>query len=549
MATNQIETEITPDETYNHLLTNHQEKEIKGTPSEDFLLKMLHPPRAQRFEGLPTNDTRSQVTTEYVNMVLQSASRAFTGSGTTYTLLTNPTRLAFLQLSGLRILQIAFVISAAGDKFFQDVANTVVNSLYDFKNRFAQDVQLYRPTYRSHTSTLNATMFNNTGMVSVNQFNPNIMFRGFTSSFALQKPAEFVEFITSLYKTGSVQQIDAKSPDFEKQINLWRKYPKWIRDDISERLNLKTGLNLSPDANIQILYLGAIGNSSDFVPDSAQILTQSSRSYGGPAKEGTFTVSRLNTLTPEWLSSSNMSTSTFSEGLFQCFIGYREIGGPIHILALDDPTSPAPLTTRIPLFDTAWSDNMTASWTLYEGLSYNAQALPTANQQILIHKFYQGAELQPALQSSFAGMARLAPRPNMMLMQKLMDAFYDQKDSMPARYNFLGTLLKAGSNLIMKHAPKIFTSFMGEIGEMNGKTKNKKEKKETEEIGELAEIGLNFMKSKNTSKKGSKKLEKVEKELDKAYIKAGKNANKAKAKQEVKKEKKILKKAAKSKKD
>jgi len=456
MATNQIETEVLPEaQTFDKLATNHQEKTIHGSPHDDFLLKMSHPPRSQAFAGLPTEDTRSQVCTEYVNQFLQIQSKYV--EGTTTFNRDNPTRVAFLQLTGLRILHIAFVTNLTDDRWYQDIANTAVNTLYNFKRNWTSDVQLYRPTFRSHTSTLNATAFNDTGMVAVNQFNPALLFQGVLSDFSTKETQLFIEHVKTNIKNGHYQVLKR---DEESE---WKVFPKFVRDEVKDKLNVEN-LKIDPNASIQILNLGSIGGVFDFVPDASQILTQSTRSYGSAAKEGTFTVTRLNTETPKFINAGNLKPSTDSfKGLYQCEIAWRAPDGGIILLGLTESDGISKL------YDTAWSSDKTASWTLYEGLSYNAQALPKSNQQILIHKYYLGAELQPSLQSAFAGMCRLAPKPCFKNMQDLMLLFYDMKDSMPARYNFFGTLISAGANLLKKHAPSVIKAVMGEVGSMAGK--------------------------------------------------------------------------------
>jgi len=560
MATNQIETEILPEETFNNLMSNKQEKEINAGPAENFLAKMIHPPRSQKFDGLPTNDTRSQVTVEYVQQEL-SIQPAFINGAGSFIPVANATRMAFLKLNGLRVNHVAFVvddrINVGDGKWYQDVRNTSINRLYNFERNWSSDVQLSRKTYSSHTSTLNATAFNNTGMVSVNQFNPSILFQGVLSEFATEQLQDFIGFAKDMLKSGHYKQISEtteidsdfeeltiqkrsnskprksviKNDKYDEQVAKWLQFPKFVRDEIMDKLEVNN-LDVDPNSNIQIINFGQIGGAADIVPDASQILTQSTRSFGNPAKEGTFTVYRLNTVTPAWKSSNQRATPT--SGLYSCYLNIRKPDGSVFALALYDQTSNATTST---LLDTAWTSDMTVSWTLYEGLTYNNQAAPTNNQSLLIHKFYDGAELQPALQSAFAGMARLAPKPNVMLMQKLMDAFYDQKDSMPARFNFLGTLVKTAGNLFMKHAPTIASKFLGEFGNVSKNGKGK-EKEEASELLDMADLLLKHQKGKGG--KAAKTAARIEKQAinhhAKSEVKREKRVAKRAAKKEVKKE-------------
>ena len=106
---------------------------------------------------------------------------------------------------------------------------------------------------------------------------------------------------------------DGKDIDDDLFQDKWQKaFPKYIRDDIYDyfHLNKNHVIRLDPDMLIQMIGLGESGIALDPIPNQGQILTQSTRSYGNKAREGAFVVQRLNTPTPSWLPSNNVSVST-----------------------------------------------------------------------------------------------------------------------------------------------------------------------------------------------------------------------------------------------
>nr|WAY16534.1 hypothetical protein [Hepelivirales sp.] len=196
---------------FNDLQQNDTEAQThtKGKPfnsSTAFLKKCIHPPSAvPEFSGMPTNDARSQVTVEYRNMGINKTPFVFsiaTVKAVTPEML-GSFDYAFLMPSGSRVLSIPFIYvdehsSPHGPYWSQDMNNVSVNELYNYNN-WSTDVNLFRPCYKSTTFSLNATMFNNTGMVVGNQFNPSILFAGNLLGFIQEMPLHAREFIRQCF--------------------------------------------------------------------------------------------------------------------------------------------------------------------------------------------------------------------------------------------------------------------------------------------------------------------------------------------------------------
>lgn len=419
--------------------------------SVSMIEKCTHPPKAvPGFCGLPTNDARSQVVVEYKNTKINTTPYIFDYG----TALVRPVvaadlgtfDYALLVTNGGRVLSIPFVYNSTTSNLQQDYNNVDVQDNYDF-TKFSTDATLYRPAYKSITTNLNATMFNDTGLVAGCQFNPNVLFAGTLLSMAHEEPKLLVEYAKLHHGKRNIH-VPWNHADIDKHTKNHSSFPSYIMADLVSKLGLPKDaiVDLDPNTSAQVVSFGKVntsGSQPSFVPSPSQILTLSTRSASWPAKEGTFGTSRLNTITPAWLAASN--TSVAGNQLYECYVFYLDSANSPHFVGLGDNKAPGPIGTT-PLYDTQWSKDMTWQWHFYQGLSLNSQA--STSFQLLIKKYYTGYEVQPAFTSAWAGMVKLAPKPDLTAMQAMMDIFYDQKDIMPAKYNFLGSLVKLAGPLI-----------------------------------------------------------------------------------------------------
>ncbi len=436
--------------------------------NESLVRKCVHPPSAvPGFEGLPTNDARSQVLLQFMEIGLNKTPVVATATdGPTVEL--TPADLSTFNYgliipNGLRVKSIPFVTNNGnGNVLTQDLANVDILDAYDAK-RFYQDATVYRPVYRSTTAYLNATQFNNTGIVTVAQQNPNILFAGSLLTAAQSFP-QFLELYKALHRQhvaqGGLPHVGPRDPDHQLHREAFQRFSRSAQLDIQHALQLSPDQvpTLDPNTSIQLLGLGSSGTNSStaplqpgnqIFPTSSQLANMSARSYAGKARDGVFTVQRLNTIAPAWHAAGNFSTAAipnpanFNNGLYQCWYAWNyttNAGSGIYIAPFYENTTPpaSPALDNV-LLDTLWSSDMTFSYILFEGLSLNPQD-GAVSTQLLAKKYYLGYEAQPSPRSAWAGTVKLAPEPNLQAMQAMMDAFYQLKDGMPACYNFLGVL-------------------------------------------------------------------------------------------------------------
>nr|QYF50006.1 MAG: putative structural protein [Heilongjiang sediment hepe-like virus 1] len=445
----------------------HRDNEIQTfsasmSPKQSFLHKTLHPPSAiPGYLGMPTNDARSQVVVNWrsVNMMNKPIIADFTSGKTRYV---TPTDLesfdiAFLVPNGARVQQIAFINNATINRMDQDYNNTILQDNYNFKN-WQEDARLYRFAYGSTTTYLNATAFNNIGMVSVAQFNPSILFSGTLITFAEEMSYKFIKFIKDTRKCSST---------LSSQMELHPSFPKFICDELNQFKSV-LDLNIDPNTTIQVINFGSTGLPvSTIVPTNTQINAMSMRSYTGLAKEGTFSISRNNTISPEWLTATNTSPSNLA-GLYQCYYYNIDASGLPHFIPFKENADVGVTLASAPtLKDTLWSKDSTWTWYRYSGLSMNPNT--STSTSMLITKNFRGFEIQPCAASAWSGMMQLGPKPDLEAMQALMDAFYELKDGMPARYNFWGVI----ADIAMQGAKTFGTAALGYLVNKAGDLLNK----------------------------------------------------------------------------
>lgn len=473
-----------------------QTKAVSTNPQIAFIQKCIHPPSAlPGYLGIPTNDARSQVCLEWRRMNLNNTPY-FYDFGTSKVRAVLSADLgqfdyAFLHVNGCRVMSIPFIYNVTKNTMTQDLNNVQTISQYNWK-QWHVDANLHRVVYKSTTHTLNATAFNNTGIVVGNQFNPSLLFVGVASQFADSQPTNFRRWVKDMLAIGHFQ---ITSDAVERE--TYNTFPKHIREDVNEFCSLKSGtaLNINPDAKIQILNLGAavVGAAAaeSLVPSNDAILQNSLRSYGGKALEGAFSVQRLNTIAPAWCNSSNTvnTVSAPFPGLFYCYSYDIGTDGAGHFVAFTENAAIGDASTALKtLQDTMWTSDMTMSWVKFSGLSLNPTAGTAGypSTQLMAIKQYIGIEVQPTPISAWSAMMKLGPKPDLQSLQALMDGFYELKDVLPARYNFWGTLGSIAAQGLKTFGSSILENLMKGGGSKSESTsKNRKSKKEVAEVRDV----------------------------------------------------------------
>jgi len=467
------------------------------SPLDAFVAKSIHPPSAYaNYAGIPTQDTRSQVVANWRSVKMSGPL-----TGTDGTPGSTPTKTVFSDSSssrvyiipnGARVNSIELCstsdtsISVNSDTYYQNVNNGVDTNSYNFKN-WVSDTQLYRTAYKSTTFSLNTTAFNDVGIVTAYQFNPAILFAGTLLTLASEKLEHFKALVQCHLRRGTKLLIGSRDIEYEPKLETFQKFPKYIREELKEMLKYKGddfALDLDPNTTIQIVnfagasYLFNAGGVPGQFPTNS-ILQASAKSTSTLAKEGAFVVQRLNTLSPEWLAVGNTRSTGLpnTPGLYDCYTSSLDSAGAIHVdFFTENLTTPTP--TQVPriLRDTLWSKDMTWAIVKFEGLAYNNTV--AAGSQIIVRKTYVGLEIQPAPNSAWTGMMEPGPKPDLGAMQALMQANYELKDCMPARFNIWGILAKAASGIAKSPAAQSFLKNAAKalIGSFTEETKPSKKK-------------------------------------------------------------------------
>jgi hypothetical protein len=461
----------------------------KVNPQTACVQKLIHPPSAvPSFDGIPTNDARSQVLVQWRNAKIMDTPYIFDYTTSKVAAVTggdlNTFDYAILTTNGARVLSVGFVYNHTKNAMTQDLNNVDIQDSYGFTTHWQDDANLYRPVYRSLTTYLNATAFNDTGLVAGNQFNPSILFAGTLLELAHTKANYFYQFVSDGFRQGRYPIVRPEHADFDDVNTSYTAIPGYMRTEISRVLGLRQSdaLKLDPDTTIQVLNIGQVGPPTSTyptaVPTVSQIMNNSMRSYAGKAKEGTFTVSRLNTIAPRWLSASN--TRNGKGGLYECYTYTKSSDGGSHFVPIAE-NSAVGTTELTNLLDTLWTEDMTFSWTYYSGLSLNPQS--NVSYQMLIKKYYTGYEVQPTPRSAWSGMVKLAPKPDLLTLEALMDAFYELKECVPARYNFWGALGSMAASGLKTFGSSVLENLMKpKDKEIKNESSNKKEDDEISKL-------------------------------------------------------------------
>jgi hypothetical protein len=414
------------------------------TPSQAFVCKVTHPPTTvPEFSGLPTQDARTQVVYNMRNIdVLKTPVTFDYGTGKyASNSWADHNDYSIIVPTGARIKWFGCCYTyTAGtgltNTYIQDVGNVGVQDNFEFQN-WSNTVNLYRPCYKSITMYPNVTAFNNQGIVSVQQFNPNILFSGSMSSMSYEQPKLFNMALDHLYsiKGDDLFFTSETHSDFHHAL---------IENWFKTRKLRSRGVNLDPNNFLQIINMGKVGYESDsvsLVPTPSQIAQNSMRSYQDKFINGAFVVSRVNTLSPKWMSGSNTQMST--KGLYECWSYTIGSDDSTHLVQLSDSTSSGASLAPV-MLDTLWSSDMTWQIIRMQGISPN-MVTPSANNSATVSpiaiKHYYGIEAQPVWNGPWNGIARMSPKPSLSEMQALMDTFYEMPDGMPAKYNALGAFL------------------------------------------------------------------------------------------------------------
>jgi hypothetical protein len=427
------------DPTSNGTNTAQQQHKITNLhPEEAMILKCTHPPtNVPELEGLPTNDARTQCIIQWRNNeVLKVPLTRNDAIKTQSKDWKDINDYSLIIPTGARIKYFGVTYAdTTPANYDQDYANVGVQDNFNF-DLWRSTVNVYRPIYKSVTLYPNVTAFNNTGIINVQQFNPNILFAGKLLHMSYEQPEVFLKHLALMEKRGKLQ--------FTKELSDTT--PGLNHSAVQNYLTLSKskygGIQLDPSTDVQVVSFQNIGYASDnfsMVPTPSQIMTNSMRSYADKFVNGAFAVQRLNTVSPSWLTGDNLSNT----GLYECYTWTITNEGQTHYVPLtDQSTTPGVAISELKIMtDTLWTKDMTWTVMRMQGITANTQVNSDAATSPVAIKTYYGFEAQPVWNGPWNGLSKVAPKPNIMAMQALLDSFYEMPDAMPMKYNSWGTFL------------------------------------------------------------------------------------------------------------
>lgn len=303
---------------------------------------------------------------------------------------------------------------------------------YNFE-AWPTDVASHRKTYKSSTYYLNATNFNNQGVVVSAKFKPNIV-QGITLNELFQQHSNCKRSMENLKNAvqsfNSFEVVDFKNP--------------------------------STIVNVQFLDFGEAGsgkvNTIPFSPSlysnqllpltASDLLTFSPKAATRPAKDGAFVVQQQEDEIIPWVSSSTTSVAfaTLPPGLTLSFMRCVEDGAykyvPLYSSSTNGLTT-SPLTAEVPWSSLDWS------MTLFEGLTIpNTVGTTLTSVPYITIKSFLGLEIQPRPNTSLVTFQRTLPLPDDDAIKMAIGIMHARPDSLPAAANDLASIASTAIKFI-----------------------------------------------------------------------------------------------------
>jgi len=408
--------------------------------------KYEHPPAGTPadYAGIPDINNSPSVRTEY------RAVQNVQTYDTVGTVTTNYNKVLFLQLPSMTVPTFAFKYNTSGVR--AQLAADVVHNQGIATRQHLANFGSGRIAYKSCTYSLNATDFNNQGIVTVAQFRPNI------SSYNYASFAEYVRgrmskaradtFLASLKKSAR-----ADTDDFV--------------DVSSDKLGDATG------NSYLVITIGKVPVNST---DVAQL---SPNATVNPAKEGAFVVQRFSQPVVEYRDYAFAAQSVSKPAPIVgsgVLLEYIDAAGVVTFATISDTYYPSNTVLEdIALFD------FTCAWVHFEGLSVQpaSTTATTVTPPYITVKAITGVEAQALPGSMFTPFMENSAVYDSRALEFASMVTHARQDSLPARFNFWGALGSA----LLQAAPSIISTVKG----LFGKKESDKEKQVTRaEVDKLA---------------------------------------------------------------
>lgn len=438
--------------------------EVDTATGAAWIEKYLHPPCDKRstYAGIPDLNNTPSVHLEY-RAVNDFSAMEGDGKATSV----HPT-MAFLQTSSAYMPVYLFNNDLNNNIVRESLTQFQINPNLQVGN-MTSIASSGRIAYKSSTYELNATEFNNQGVVTVAQFRPNINLT--TNSVALLKYSKsknyekFVNILHHIYCNSEFEIIDEK-----KKYNKGDTLANKIHDIMASNAN----------NSIQIVTLGSIPQTS------TDVLMLSPKAVSTKATEGAFVVQHFSqpVATFKDFGNQNVKVGVATEvtGIPCFFELFDKSAGTVDIFPFFDPiTNPVRDMTDLP-----WSD-LTWSWVFFEGLSVanTATATSLVTAPYITVKSITGYEVQPLMDSVLSPLTTLSAVYDESALKFGSMVSHQMQDSMPAKMNAIGAMLAAA----LKAAPTIITT----IKSLFGKKETKKEAQTTKSTVDNLTAKVNYL--------------------------------------------------------
>jgi hypothetical protein len=438
--------------------------------------KYLHPPCAtpDDYAGYPDTNNSPSTDAEYKGLRdIKTFSTAGNPAITTYY-----DKVLLLHTSSAIAPVIPFKYTTDGT-LVQLGSDVILNRNINVQDMVAQNSS-GRISYKSTTSWLNATGFNNQGNVTTAQFRPNISVWPVVT--ALERVERFApEDRLRALRCFARDFAPSDEDDFEVIDDVNVAPALRIRSIeaqcsvLRKRLSLRSTTAVN-DA-IQVLILGNIPT------DPSQILMMSPNAVAESAKDGSFVVQRFSQ--PEIPYKDFAATGLIKPGGVSelngmpCYYFTEATSTTGQLVSLDVDSQPGNKTgtlVDLPWFDFLWG------WTLYEGLSVVNGGSATVTPPYISVKTITGFEFQPLPDSMLSPFIRNSAVYDMSALRLATMSNHAIADSLPAAANFWGSVGK----VLLQAAPSIISTILGLFGSKKQQQPAPSVKSVTQSMGRMS---------------------------------------------------------------
>lgn len=434
-----------------------------------YVNKITHPPSpmSSEYQGRPDCSAPNVVLMELKAEENVPPILSFpTSASSTKTI--NPSSMMFIQTSGAVVMNYIFMwladssstvmgwVQPQGQNAVASTQPTVTQATqpavrsagYNF-NQWQSDIASHRKTYKSSTYYLNATNFNNQGIVTSAKFKPDIV-HGTSLLGLIESHAGDYESSKSL-----IAAIKAACNHHGIQFKF--------EDDGFTFID-KDGVKLPGDSfSYQIWEWGSFTGSKGstlpfssqiywntlFPANSSELLVSSPKAATRPAREGAFVVLQQEDEIIPWISNYATSSNTPANpsGLNLSFMRYLSGSSAVYIPLFNQTTfnnTFTPLTADVPWGSLDWS------YTIFEGLTVPATGpgVTLTSVPYITVKSILGLELQPRSSSSLATFQKTLPLPDDDAIKMAIGIMHARPDSLPASANDLGSIAATAMKFI-----------------------------------------------------------------------------------------------------